>query len=581
MVRCHVHLLLWVALLATSFQAFGQAPVTPSRRDALTAIEREQLQKLLEAQARGTHQNTPQSPDTWLAPLPNETPCFVVRQVDLLGETPQQTVEDFRWLTADLSGFLGACLGAGSVDVLRSNLDRRLAARGYVTSYISVPEQNLGQGRLQLMLHVGRLAGVKFDGPASNALAVQPGQALNLRDIEQTLENLSRLPSQASQFQIEPGEQPGFSVLVMTPLAAPDSTQARPWRLSAGLDNAAAREYGPWQSQVQFALDAPLGLSDQLTASMNRTLPERGGEQKQSSSLLTYFIPWGYHALLLTASRSSHSRPIQGLSTRFTENGFDSSRQLRLQSAVLRSASSRWTLWAGHTQRRARNYVDDVELILQRRRVNTWDWGFDAWTRWATGDMSLAYEQSVSTSVAAKTDFEVDAPPLARFKRLHLSWQQNLHLGGNSHSPASGPQSTPLRLQYEARLSWAGVQQPASGSDLQSLGSRWSVRGFDAQGFISGREQFTLKQDMRGPAWQGRGLWAQPYAALDYGRVAAATSGQGQGMAGAALGLRLQGAGFAGLSGWAGDIAAAKPLLQPRGLARTGTVFYASVSFLY
>jgi hemolysin activation/secretion protein len=68
---------------------------------------------------------------------------------------------------------------------------------------------------------------------------------------------------------------------------------------------------------------------------------------------------------------------------------------------------------------------------------------------------------------------------------------------------------------------------------------------------------------------------------VDFGRVAADTSGLGQDMAGAALGLRLQGTGSVGLSGWAGDIAARKLLLQPSGLARTGTVFYASVSFMY
>lgn len=68
----------------------------------------------------------------------------------------------------------------------------------------------------------------------------------------------------------------------------------------------------------------------------------------------------------------------------------------------------------GRTPKRgARNCVDDVELILQRRRTNSWDWGLNRWTRWPAGELSVDYEQAVSTRVALETDFQIDWPACA------------------------------------------------------------------------------------------------------------------------------------------------------------------------
>ncbi|MDO9202581.1 MAG: POTRA domain-containing protein [Hydrogenophaga sp.] len=46
-----------------------------------------------------------------------------------------------------------------------------------------------------------------------SALAMQAGEALNLRDIEQTSDNLRRLPGAAPTMEVVPGSEPGESAL--------------------------------------------------------------------------------------------------------------------------------------------------------------------------------------------------------------------------------------------------------------------------------------------------------------------------------------------------------------------------------
>ncbi len=508
------------------------------------------MQLLRDAQARSTPQWAGAAAVPWLEPVTHESPCFAIERVEVL-DAPLKLAA----LAEDIGQFAGACLGPKSIEALRRNLDARLAALGYVTSSLSLPAQNLSDGVLRLQLHLGRVARLERRGGAlgvaRNALALRPGEVLNLRDIEQTLENLARLPSQAAQFQIEPADTPEASVLVM---AAPEQ---RRWRVSAGLDNSGARDFGRWQATAQLVLDAPLGLSDQLTANATRNVQDAGGEKRQRSTALSYSLPWGYHLFSVSGSRSEHARPIQGLSTRFSENGHDSSVQARWQWTAWRGANARWAVWAGATERRTRNFVDDVELVLQRRHARTQDWGLNGWLRTAAGEFSLEWENSRSVRLPLATDFAQEPPALARTGRAQLSWQREL--GG---------------LPYSARLAWAGVHEPASGADLQNLGSRWSVRGFDAQGFLTGQEQLTLKQDLRWPGFEWRSLALQPYAGADLGRVSAAPS-SGRELAGAVAGLRFQ-RGHA-----SGDFALAAPVHKPQGFQAASAVIYASFNFNY
>ena len=560
------------------FGCQGAAAQSQDRRETLEALTREREQLLRENQNRQAPLWAGASATPWLAPVANESPCFDIRHFELIGDPAPGRLDGFGWLVSDLGAFENGCLGPQSLALLVRNLDARLVDRGYVTSSVSLPPQNLTEGRLRLQLLLGRVARIDLRGGAQavspNALALRVGDVLNLRDIEQTLENLARLPSQAAQFQIEPAEGADGSVLAIATAAGVEpgggnGSGVRRWRVSLGADNAAAREYGAWQANAQAVLDAPLGLSDQVSLNLSQTLSGQDAGRRQTVASVYYSLPVGRHLLSISANRASHAQPVQGLTTRFSENGFDASLQARWQWTAWRSASARWAVWGGATQRHLRNHIDDVELVLQRRKLLTADAGLSAWMRWPAGELSLEAEHNRSVHVRPDSDVDLAAPPLARTQRLALTWQQSMVLGAGRRS---GQYANPA--QYEARLSWAAVNDPASAADLQSLGSRWSVRGFDARAVLTGREQTSLRQDLRLPASTVGALRLLPTVGLDAGRVAHAASPAGRTLVGAALGLRWAAAGWA-----SGELTLAAPLHKPAGFAASSAVIYASFSF--
>src|SRR5690606_42041107 len=84
-----------------------------------------------------------------------------------------------------------------------------------------------------------------------------PGEVLNLRDVEQALENFQRIPTVAADVQIVPadgdGALPGQSDLVIS------WQQRSRWRINLSLDDSGSESTGKWQGGATLSLDNQIG----------------------------------------------------------------------------------------------------------------------------------------------------------------------------------------------------------------------------------------------------------------------------------------------------------------------------------
>jgi hemolysin activation/secretion protein len=145
-----------------------------------------------------------------------EKPCFVIRQVKLEGDE----AEHFRWALVAAKPGLGRCLGTAGINTLVGAIQNALIERGYVTSRVLAAPQDLQSGELHLKLVPGRIRAIRFADTMSrasyaSALPARSGDFLDLRSIEQGLENFKRVPGTEADIQIVPGAQPGESDLVI------------------------------------------------------------------------------------------------------------------------------------------------------------------------------------------------------------------------------------------------------------------------------------------------------------------------------------------------------------------------------
>lgn len=518
---------------------------TPAVAEALQQQQQREAEELLRQQQREEAlrerlEEQPvvhlEAPRATLDRFPDrEFPCFVIHELEMRGEA----VDRFSWVKDAVLGSriagsetegspLGRCLGTEGINLVVKRAQNALIDRGFVTSRVLVEPQDLGTGTLVLTLIPGRIANIRWAEPApswaswQSALPARPGDILNLRDIEQALENFQHLPSVVVDIQIAPGDVPGESDLVIA------YDQQRAIRASASLDNDGSDATGRYLSGVTLSLDNPLGLNDLAYVSLGKDVGGGDpGPRGNKSRLAHYSIPWGYWRLNLNASDYDYHQTVQGAFEEITYSGTSRNLNGSLSRLLYRDDTSRTTLSVGAFQRQSRNFIDDVEVEVQRRVVGGWQAGLShrEFIGSSILDANLNYQRGTGAFGALPAPEEAFGEGTSRFEIITAS--------ANARVPFQWGEQ---RLRYLGHTRLQHNLTPLGPLERFSIGSRQTVRGFTDTSLVGERGWLVRNELEAALGSSGQSL----YGALDYGRVSGpATRWQlGNHLAGAALGVR-------------------------------------------
>jgi hemolysin activation/secretion protein len=504
-----------------------------------------------------------------------EQPCVRIDRIVLEGEG----AKGFQWALAAADPredpASGRCLGTEGINVVMKRVQNAIIARGYVTTRVLSAPQDLNTGTLTLSVVPGRFREAVFteaDGrhPAiANALPIRSGGLLNLRDIEQGLENLQRVPTVTADIKIAPadgeGAAPGQSDLNI------DWKQRSPVRASLTLDDAGSQGTGKLQANATLSLDNPLGLNELFYVSAGRGV--FNGKGKDTNSWTAHYdVPYGYWLFGATASAYDYSQTVVGAYESYDYSGRSGNAEARVDRLLLRNAKTKLGIYGRGWQRTSKNYIDDTEIEVQRRRTSGWELGLThkQFIGAATLDATLAYRRGTGAFHALRSPEE-----MAR------AWDPSLPLEGTSRMKlitADAQFSVPFqlakqRLRYTAAWRAQWNRTPLSPQDRFAIGGRYTVRGFDGESSLSGERGWSLRNDLS----LGIGGGQEFYVAADYGRIGGPSTQwqSGRDLAGMALGLR---GGWQQLS-WDGFVGSA--LHKPSNFPTDYTTFGFSLAWRY
>lgn len=558
-------------LIGAPLLAHAQAPSTPQ-----PFVEQQRQQEreraLREQNERSVDQRSQAAPPAPAQRVPDaESPCFRIDRVLLVGEQS----ESFQWAIADLSGPerndspVGRCLGTAGVNVVLARAQQAVIARGYVTTRVLAAPQDLSTGTLTLSLVPGRIAAIRTTADSSStllgsstllatAIPARPGDLLNLRDIEQGLENLKRAPTAEADIQIEPSTapnaKPGDSDLVVK------YVQAKKWRVTFSLDDSGTEATGRYQSGVTLSLDNPFGLNDLFYVSANHSIdnhvfgnPAKGTE----GQTVHYSLPYGHWLLGLTASNSQYSQSVEGLNQDYVYAGKSNNAEVKLSRLVYRDQHRKTTLAVKGWRRESRNFIDDTELDVQHRVVGGWEFSLNH--KEFIGDTTLEGTLACKRGTGAFGS-RVSSEELAygNGTTAVLEGTSRLRLYA-----ADITLNAPFKLG-EQKLRYAGLiraqwnRTPLTPQDRFSIGGRYTVRGFDGETSLLGERGWLLRNDI---GWAMGQSGAELYVGADYGHVGGRSTADllGGRLAGAVVGVRGQ---WTKLSY---DLFAGAPIRKPEG----------------
>ncbi|MFW2357714.1 ShlB/FhaC/HecB family hemolysin secretion/activation protein [Hydrogenophaga sp.] len=551
---CHRMAMVTLLMVALwSWPAAGQTArdTTQSAAEQRRAEERDAWLREQAVPEREARVDTPEAKPIPRLP-PEESPCFVIEQIELRGEAASQFAWVLDALTAPdgLDGPLRRCLGAAGVGVLVQRAQQAVVARGFVTSRVMVEPQDLKQGHLVLAVVPGRIRQVRFAKPAQRhasvrlALPTQPGDLLNLRDIEQALENFKRVPGVEIDIQIVPANEPGLSDLVI------DWTPGQPVRVQLGVDDGGSRSTGRYQGSATLSLDNPLNLNDLFYVGLQDSLGGGDpGARGTSGSSWHYSLPWGRALLAVDVSRHRYHQTVAGDALDYTYRGTTGSQEVTLSYLAHRNATSKTTLHVKAFARQSRNFIDDTEVEVQRRRVGGWQLGVGhrAYVGPGTLDLNLSYRRGTGAFGSLRAPEEAFGEGTSRFAivQANAQWQWPFKLGA---------QPWQVSGQWRAQTH----RTPLAPQERFAIGGRHTVRGFDGESSLSADSGWFWRNELATPLGESG---ASVFAGLDHGQVRGPSAQRlvGTRLTGAVVGLR----GSAG--GVQGELFAGWPLRRPDG----------------
>lgn len=468
-------------------------------RDRQNRLLEEQQRRLQELQDLPGKAAKPEAPAT-----PADTRCFPIQDIELKGADSLSAADRTRLLKP----YIGQCLGVTQLNELLKVITDYYIAKGHVTSRAYLPQQDLSSGHLQVLVVEGKLEGIKgaqgstvTDRELAMAFPGKVGEALNLREVEQLVDQLSRLPSKQAQMELTPGTQIGGSEVLVK------NQPQKPWRASLSRNNDGQKSTGEQQWGAGLEWDSPLGLADQLIL--------RGGHdaisdhQKTSkNSMLYYNVPWGWWNFSYTYSESEYRTPGDLDGYKYKQTGDSQNHQLRAERVVHRDDVSKTSVNVGLTHLRTNNYFNDERLDVSSNRLSEFQVGINHGRRIGSAFVNLDVGMQNGTGAfdAQKDDQERirgNLTPTPRYRKYTatVSYLQPFMLWGESLSFSS--LATGQRSE--------DVLYPAQ---RMSLGGSYSVRGFKDQ---------QLTGDSGG-YWRNEVRWARPVT-LDWMRPAFAEYG--------------------------------------------------------
>lgn len=484
-------------------------------------------------------------PEDNTALIVNEKPCFTINNIILVGEEAArfQFALDKALQQSQFSS--GMCLGSIAVNQIMTRAQNVVIKRGYTTTRILASPQDLKSGTLQLSIIPGRIHAIRYNMDYAesthigriryiqNEFPTKAGEILNLRRLEQGLENLRRTSTAETDIQIVPAEDPNQSDIVIS-----WAQRKIPLRLNFNLDDSGSHSTGRYQGGVTLSFDNPLGLSDLFYINYNHDLGSKdsyfssNGNRTGSGTrgyALHYSVPIGNWLIAYNRNHYRYHQAIAGYNENYQYSGNSDSSDLGITRMLYRDSHRKTDATVKIWRRESHNFIDDAEIEVQQRHTAGWAANLNhqeyigntilnlglGYKRGTGADNSLrAPEEEFDEGTSRMQIISVDAGVMMPFTlgKQHLSYDSTFHGQWNK---------TPLITQ-----------------DQVSIGGRYSVRGFDGEVTLMGERGWYWNNNLNWQFWRGH----QTYLGVDVGHVSGPSTQYqlGKTLAGAVIGFKGQ-----------------------------------------
>lgn len=561
----------WTSLV-TAFPAAAQTAtdVLNANRRSEQIQREQQLRQQEDIERSRLNKRPPASIEGPEAPMPagRGEGCRDIAFIEIIGAENMMA----RKKREIIAAYAGRCLGVTEIQDLLADITRYYIDAGYTTTRAYLPAQDLTTGTLRVNVVEGRTGAIELDEQSAdtvnlaNAFPGLEGEVLNLRDLEQGLDQLNRLSSNKATVDIAPGADVGQSTVTIR-----NETTKR-WHVNITGDNYGSETTGRRQGGLMGSYDNLLGINDYISYTERRTIPFHDKDKRSRSRNFYMSVPYGYTTFTGGYSHSDYnSTLVTAANTSLPLHGDNESYFATIDHTLYRDQDSKLNMSLNITRKEASNFMAGQKLTVSSRTLTVADFGFDYSTFALGGASSFGVTYSRGLHALGAMDDNAGLPhgaPRAQFEKMSfnasytrpfIAWNQDLTW------------STQLNAQVAFDTLY--------GSEQISIGGIYTVRGFYKTS-LANDHGFYMRNDMtltkKVASVKGHDVVFRPYLGLDLGRVAGRADDTPQGTLVGGV------AGFSIALGRANfDVFTGRPISVPNGMEREGSSTFGRFSLSF
>lgn len=440
------------------------APVTPGDLDVIQNQQQQRLQQDQQQRDALTQAHQVELQKTESAPASG--PCFEINQISLQ-QASLITPDTQKRLVAP---YINQCLSLDRINQLVRAISEWYVQRGYITSRAFLTEQNLSHGTLNITVLEGKLEAIHLQGASARqlnmAFPTRAGRILNLRDIEQGMEQINRLRTTPVQIEIIPSTQPGYSIVNLT------STPEFPLTLGLNMDNSGQRSTGIGQLSGSLVGNDLLGVADRWFVSGGRSSAFSDWRDAQNFQA-GVSVPYGYGLLDYSYSWSNYHSRFNANSFDWYSNGDNISNRLSGSWVLFRNGEIKTGVQLGLNHYASHNWLNQTLLQSSSRKLTSLQIGFNHTQKIAGGVATLnpMLSRGMPWFDAESDKGKSDDFPKAEFRKWSVS------------SSYQRPVTQKMWWLSSFYAQWSPDR--LYGSERLTIGGDNSVRGYKEQ-YLSG-----------------------------------------------------------------------------------------------
>ena len=426
------------------------------------------------------------------------------------------------------------CFTRLDLSKLHDQIENYYINQGYVIARVYFDASKIAKGKIKIVIEEGKLEKLEIrdNSKLNNVLpfrrttqkffafpSLWKNEAVNLRDIEQGIDQINRLSSQNAKISLDPSEKEGYSNVII------DNQIGHLATVSLGVDNSGQQSTGRIKRKASINYDNLLGINDNiyLNYSQSNGVPLFGSSKGFNNEIGTndnsntrfskafysaFSVPFGYWTAGTSYSYSKYLLTTAGTASLIKSSGNSEAKTYYLDRVLSRGKKYKISLKAELGQNDTDSYIEDTYIPVNSRRTTQANLYLNNTFYIPNGSLYFQpkYSKGLTAFGAMKDQKGLTADkPRAQFETFGLYAQSNLNFNlplfrGSESSPQrddGGSSSPKTAIPLNHKLTFDSLKSNDSlyGSDQFSLGGRYTIRGFQ-ESIISGDNGYLFRNDL-------------------------------------------------------------------------------------